>query len=97
VGLPVGSSCRKLADRAGRLIEVAPAYNSQTCAACGTIDAASRPDQARSVCIGCGHKAIAETNAATNILRRADGAFKPVEGHRTKRPGEAGTGLELAA
>lgn len=87
----------KLADRGGRLIEVSPAYTSQTCAACGTIDAASRTDRARFVCIGCGHEANADTNAAVNILRRADSPLKPVEGHRTKRPGEAGTGLELAA
>ena len=30
-------------------------------------------------------------------VRRADCALKPVEGHRTKRPVEAGTILELAA
>jgi len=46
------------------------------------IDAASRLDQARFGCIGCGHEVNADTNAAVNILRRADGAFKPVEGHR---------------
>ena len=36
-------------------------------------------------------KANADTNAAINILRRADGALKPVEEHRSKRPDEAGT------
>ena len=54
-------------------------------------------DQARFVCVACGHEANADTNAAINILQRADGALKPVEGHRTKRPVEAGTILELAA
>jgi len=87
----------KLADRGGRLIEVPAAYTSQTCAACGVIDVASWLDQARFVCVACGHEANADTNAAINILRRADGALKPVEGHRTKRPVEAGTILEFAA
>jgi len=81
----------KLADRGGRLVEVPAAYTSQTCSACGLADAANRRDQARFVCIGCGHEANADINAALNILRRADSALKPVEGHRSKRPGETGT------
>ena len=81
----------KLADRGGRLVEVPAAYTSQTCSACGFVNAANRQSQARFVCIGCGHEANADSNAALNILRRADSALKPVEGHRTKRPGEAGT------
>jgi putative transposase len=87
----------KLADRGGRLLEVPAAYTSQTCSECGVIDIASRLDQARFACVACGHEANADTNAAINILRRADCALKPVEGHRTKRPVEAGTILELAA
>jgi putative transposase len=82
----------KLAERGGSLIEVPAAYTSQTCSCCGEVDAASRKDQARFVCLGCGHEANADTNAALNILKRGrDAALKPVEGHRTKRPGEAGT------
>jgi putative transposase len=81
----------KLARRGGQLIEVPAAYTSQTCAACGVVDARNRQDQARFVCIGCGHTANADMNAAINILRRTDCALKPVEGHRTKRPVEAGT------
>ena len=72
----------KLAERGGRLIEVPAAYTSQTCAACGVIDVASRRDQAHFVCAGCGHQADADANAAINILRRGDSALKPVEGHR---------------
>jgi putative transposase len=87
----------KLADRGGRLIEVPAAYTSQTCSECGVIDRASRLDQARFVCVACGHEANADTNAAITILRRADCALKPVEGHRAKRPVEAGPNLELAA
>jgi putative transposase len=80
----------KLADRGGRLIEVPAAYTSQTCAECGVIDAASRISQSMFVCVACGHKANADTNAAINILRRADSALKPAEGYR-KRPDDAGS------
>jgi putative transposase len=82
----------KLAAFGGTLIEVPAAYTSQTCAACGVVDAASRRDQARFVCTGCGHEANADTNAAINILQRGlDKSLKPVEGHRSKRPVEAGS------
>ena len=81
----------KLADRGGRLVEVPAAYTSQTCSVCGCVDAANRQSQATFVCVRCGHTANADTNTAINILRRADSALKPVEGHRVKRPGEAGT------
>jgi putative transposase len=84
-------SAASLRPRGGQLIEVPAAYTSQTCAACGVVDARNRQDQARFVCIGCGHTANADMNAAINILRRTDCALKPVEGHRTKRPVEAGT------
>lgn len=87
----------KLADRGGKLIEVRAAYTSQTCSCCGEVNASSRIDQARFVCVGCGHVAHADTNAAINILRRADSSLKPVEGHRGKRSVEAGTSLGLPA
>ena len=86
----------KLADRGGRLVEVPAAYTSQTCSACGVVDSASRVSQAVFACSGCGHTANADTNAAINILRRADSALKPVEGHRVVRPGEAGTSRSAA-
>lgn len=81
----------KLAERGGRLLEVPAAYTSQTCPVCGHVGVDSRQSQARFVCVACGHSANADTNAAINILRRAGSASKPVEGHRIKRPGEAGT------
>ena len=81
----------KLVDRGGRLFEVPAAYTSQTCSVCSHVSAANRQNQAKFVCVACGHEANADTNAAINILRRADGALKPVERHRSKRPGEAGT------
>ncbi len=80
----------KLAERGGRLIEVPGAYTSQTCAECGVVDARSRASQARFACVGCGHAAHADTNAARNILRRADGPVLPVEASR-ERAVEAGT------
>ena len=87
----------KLVDRGGRLVEVSAAYTSQTCPVCGHVDPANRQSQAAFVCTGCGHAANADTNAAINILRRADSALKPVEGHRIERPGEAGTRRRKAA
>ncbi|CAO3363263.1 RNA-guided endonuclease InsQ/TnpB family protein [Azospirillum melinis] len=86
----------KLAVRGGKLVEVPAAHTSQTCACCGHVDAANRPSQAVFVCVRCGHRANADTNAAINILRRADGALKPVEEHRAKRPDEAGTSRRAA-
>ncbi|MCM8738521.1 transposase [Azospirillum sp. A1-3] len=86
----------KLADRGGRLVEVPAADTSQTCACCGHVDAANRPSQAVFVCGRCGHRANADTNAATNILRRADGALTPEEEHRTKRPDDAGPSRRAA-
>lgn len=59
----------KLAARGGKLVEVAAAYTSQTCAGCGHVDAANRPSQAVFACGRCGHRANADTNAAINILR----------------------------
>lgn len=81
----------KLAERGGRLVEVPAAYTSQTCSVCGVTDPASRVSQARFVCTACGHIENADINAAKNILRRADSPLKPVEGHRIKRPVEAGS------
>lgn len=59
----------KLAARAGELRRVNPAYTSQCCAECGTIDKASRESQATFHCGHCGHTANADTNAARNSLR----------------------------
>lgn len=79
----------KLAQRGGRLINVPAAYTSRTCSACGVVDAASR-DGTRFRCTACGHIAHADTNAAINILRRADSALLPVEASH-ERAVEAGT------
>lgn len=69
----------KLEHRRGHLIKVNPAYTSQTCSDCGTIDKASRKSQARFSCVACGHEENADTNAAKNILR-ASSSCLDVEG-----------------
>lgn len=67
----------KLAERGGELQEVDPAYTSQTCSCCGTIDKASRKDQARFECGHCGHAENADINAAKNILQARTLAVGP--------------------
>jgi putative transposase len=79
----------KLAERGGTLVEVDPAYTSQTCSCCGIVDAAGRVSRDRFVCRACGHDEHADVNAAKNILRRGT-APMPVEGRR-RAPREAGT------
>lgn len=56
--------------KAARLIKVDPAYSSQTCASCGTVDKRSRKNQAVFVCTACGHRDNADRNAAVVILHR---------------------------
>ena len=52
------------------VVKVSAAYSSQTCAACGHVDAASRTTQARFVCTGCGHEEHADVNAACVLRQR---------------------------
>ena len=53
--------------------EVPPAYTSQTCHACGHVDAASR-NGLNFKCTACGHTDDADVNAALNILASGIGA-----------------------
>lgn len=64
----------KLEERGGHLIEVDPRYTSQTCAACGAVDQASRRTQSFFACTACGHEANADHNAACVILHRGQSA-----------------------
>lgn len=64
----------KLAYKAADLIEVDPAYTSQTCHSCGHISAESRRSQSDFQCVRCGHQSNADVNAALNILARGTGA-----------------------
>jgi putative transposase len=54
----------------GGLVEVNPAYSSQTCHVCGTVDKSSRENQAEFVCRSCGHECHADVNAACVVLAR---------------------------
>ncbi len=51
------------------IVYVNPAYSSQTCSQCGTIDKRSRVGQAFR-CITCGHMAHADLNAACILAQR---------------------------
>jgi putative transposase len=69
----------KLAWSGGALLEVPAAYSSQTCSACGHVDAASRSGE-RFCCTGCGHVDHADLNAAKVLKTRANRSGLPVEG-----------------
>jgi putative transposase len=71
----------KLEERGGNLVMVDPAYTSQTCSACGTVDKTSRKSQAVFHCQNCGFRANADHNAALNILRRNTASMGVEEGH----------------
>ena len=60
---------RNLEYKCGRLVEVNPAYTSQTCSECGHVDKENRKTQARFLCVSCGFVSNADTNAAMNIRR----------------------------
>jgi putative transposase len=53
-----------------RLVEVAAAYSSRTCSRCGHVDPRSRRSQSEFVCVSCGHREHADTNAAKVLLNR---------------------------
>jgi putative transposase len=64
-----GEIRRNLEYKCGRLIEVNPAYTSQTCSECGHRDKENRKSQARFLCVDCGFASNADTKAAMNIRR----------------------------
>ncbi len=55
--------------KAPRVVAVNPAFTSQSCAACGAVDAASRRGRTFE-CVACGHADHADLNAARTIRRR---------------------------
>jgi putative transposase len=69
----------KLAWTGGQLVEVAAAYSSQTCSACGAIDPQSRYGE-RFRCTHCGHVDHADLNAAKILKSRVNRSALPVEG-----------------
>ncbi len=56
----------KAAEHGIEVIEIAPQYTSQRCAACGHIDPASRQGK-RFICTACGTREDADYNAAKNL------------------------------
>ena len=70
---------REKAEKAARAIVAVQAQNtSRTCAACGHVAAQSRSGAWFS-CVGCGHAADADVNAAQVILQRAQSALATSE------------------
>lgn len=63
------------------LVKVSPAYTSQTCSRCGTIDKSSRNDEIYH-CKTCDLVIDADYNAAINILHR--GVYSPSDIHELK-------------
>ena len=64
-----GEIKRGLEYKCGRLIEVHPAYTSQTCSECGHAEKENRKTQPRFQCVSCGFASNADINAAMNIRR----------------------------
>ncbi len=64
----------KLEYKASRVVSVDPAYTSQKCHACGSVDKANRKTQSEFECVHCGHQGNADVNAALNILASGIGA-----------------------
>ncbi len=62
----------KLGYKCTRLIEVNPAYTSQSCNACGFTDPENRNDRTFE-CVACGYADHADLNAARNILTSGTG------------------------
>jgi predicted RNA-binding Zn-ribbon protein involved in translation (DUF1610 family) len=60
----------------GQLIEVDPAYTSQTCPSCGHVNRDNRKTQAQFSC-NCGFSEHADIVGATNILARGFSAGAP--------------------
>lgn len=76
----------KLAERGAELRKVNPAYTSQQCSCCGTIDPKSRESQSVFNCGHCGHTAHADVNAARNVLKAGtQPAQRNAVGRPTKR------------
>jgi IS605 OrfB family transposase len=64
------------------MIAVDPAYTSQGCSCCGTIDKRNRPSQAIFLCVSCKHESLADLNAARNIRDLARAAVTRSESLR---------------
>ena len=69
----ISSLASKCEEQGVSLVKVSPAYTSQTCSMCGTIDKDNRKGELYEC--SCGMLIDADYNAAINILHR--GAYRP--------------------
>ena len=80
-----GELARRLREKAEAsgvwLVEVPPAFTSQTCAACWSVRREHRESQAVFHCQDCGHRANAAVNAAIVIRERGIRMLAPAAGH----------------
>ncbi len=60
----------KAEELCGKVVEVDPAYTSQTCPRCHHTDKENRKTQAEFACVACGYKEHADIVGALNILAR---------------------------
>jgi putative transposase len=60
----------KTSAQGGKMVKVAAAYSSQTCAECGHVAAENRTSRDSFQCIRCGHAGPADTNAAQVLVER---------------------------
>jgi putative transposase len=72
------------------VVQVDPAYTSQTCADCGHVSRRNRVSQAMFICRGCGVVAHADRNASRNIAARGQVAWDA--GRESRAPAPAVTG-----
>lgn len=80
-----GLLARRMEEKAvGRVEKIDPAYTSQRCSACGTVDPKARKSQAVFACRSCGYADNADVNAAKNIA--AGHAVKARGGDRDAEP-----------
>lgn len=67
-----GALVERLEQKApGRVVKINPAYTSQRCSACGTVNREARESQAVFRCRSCGYACNADVNAARNIRNAA--------------------------
>lgn len=76
----------KVVPEGGTVIEVPAHYSSQTCAACGVVDAQSRRSQSEFECVACGHRDHADVNAAKVLYTRGSHGGAGCGGSRTSGP-----------
>ena len=67
----------KAEELGGRVIEIDPAYTSQTCPRCGQVSRDNRRTQGEFACVSCGFEQHADVVGAINILQRGMSAGAP--------------------